>query len=1217
MVHELTPGQTYILTVTPGENHTRIRVWIDFNDDLELTSDEIIINDGYLLTHNLPHEVWFEVPADAAPGNHLMRVRSNYDAAVGGACETLEYGNCVDFTVNTGGGWLLVDESTGVLEAGESADVTVTFNSEELTNGTHEGALNISSNDAGNPLVVVPAILTVGEGGTEPSIAVSPESINENHPNAPQITTKQLVINNDGTKMLNWNIELDLGDNKKSGWDSNNNYFDGNLLTDLKSVNEAYQTTSASGQSSAYIESNTKLAPTDGIECPTDAIFSQPATNHTQAHNMDEGNGFKIYQSFSSGGQISGFRFWTVSVVLLDSWEPCDGINPRPFDISFHENEDGLPGDKILGLDDFEISRVNTGVIFGTNFPIYEYTVELPGTAYIQSGWIGIQSKIGEGDPACWNMVLNQPGGLGTLLQHNSTLGYNPMDHPMGFCLIGGPEITKDVGVQNIIAPASGVDLTSTEPIVLKLRNFGSVDQSNIPYSVTWNGPNGIQTVNETFAGTIPAGQAVEVTMDATANLATWGDYIFTACTELDGDQGAAFDCTVKTVVNDPPSYCPAKTYYQSGEYISRVQLGNIDNPSGRQREVADYTHLYADIPSGGSDIITVTNGWPHPEPNPNWANTTTHCWVDWNKNYIYEGDNEWFVLDMVGQALSFTGPIIVPEGTPPGDYRMRIRLDQGSYPGPCGPASFGEVEEYTIRVDGGTPDQWMSVSSNSGSLNPGQQKIVTVSFNSNNIEMGLYTGAINITSNDPETPLVEVPASLYVGNGDDLLINPISFTETHIIPPASISSQVLNLTNASGASIDWTLELDANTPNRDTWLSASPSSGTIAAGETIPITLTFDSEGLDIGVYRGGLSIISSPPSIFVPVTFNVITEGIGAAPVNLDASTSDYVSVDLMWNTPPGAFDSEWITYSRDNISNAIGLGDAINFNVAARFTPEMLAGFNGGMLTDIDFVPFEPTSVCTYTIMVWQGGNNNPDLVHQQAVTEINLESWNKISLTEPVAIDVTKELWIGYNVNTLSGYPAGCDDGPQDEGFGNMMTWNGVWASLTNIGGPHLTYNWAIKGYVEGTGVLVNSYNIYRKEDGASNFSLIGTTTDDTHHYNDDNLELGLHYYHVKALYPGGESTPSNEVALLITSIEKISGDDKAPQVYPNPTKDQFTIKSELEIQSVTMINHSGQLVYSRELKAKELMIDAHKLGKGVYTLQIETKQGRSIHKVIVM
>ena len=72
-----------------------------------------------------------------------------------------------------------------------------------------------------------------------------------------------------------------------------------------------------------------------------------------------------------------------------------------------------------------------------------------------------------------------------------------------------------------------------------------------------------------------------------------------------------------------------------------------------------------------------------------------------------------------------------MPEGTTNGDYRMRIRMTYNTPPVPCGTATYGEVEDYTLKVVGGQPPVWLSAIPLSGSLEPDESMIVTVFFNS------------------------------------------------------------------------------------------------------------------------------------------------------------------------------------------------------------------------------------------------------------------------------------------------------------------------------------------------------------------------------------------------------------------------------------------------------------------------------------------------------
>ena len=275
----------------------------------------------------------------------------------------------------------------------------------------------------------------------------------------------------------------------------------------------------------------------------------------------------------------------------------------------------------------------------------------------------------------------------------------------LGFLLQGTPDIvgamelyptityTNDVGIKAITEPNSGMELTATEPVTITIKNFGTAAQSDIPYEVTWSdGPTDV-TVNGTYTGTLNPDESVDVTLTETADLSAYGDYEFTACTQLAGDEYTDNDCKEKTVTNSAPSYCDASTSIQD-EFIENVLCGTIDNTSGWQGGVADYTDISTTIVQGTSEPIVVTNGNA-------WSSDKVTVWVDWNNDYEFGvGTNEEFVLlNVGGTGETFTGDIMVPPGTTAGDHRMRVRMTYSSDPVPCENSSYGEVEDYTIIV--------------------------------------------------------------------------------------------------------------------------------------------------------------------------------------------------------------------------------------------------------------------------------------------------------------------------------------------------------------------------------------------------------------------------------------------------------------------------------------------------------------------------------------
>ena len=147
-----------------------------------------------------------------------------------------------------------------------------------------------------------------------------------------------------------------------------------------------------------------------------------------------------------------------------------------------------------------------------------------------------------------------------------------------------------------------------------------------------------------------------------------------------------------------PAGYCDASAD-ECDEYIARVQFGDIDNSSGCvDGPVVDYTAISTTVQQGATIPIIVTNG-----PNI-YASDQVVVWIDWNQNQVLNDPGEAYPLTSADGAQTFTGNITVPVTALPGPTRMRIRMMWTGTPSPCGSSAYGEVEDYTVIVEGSGP---------------------------------------------------------------------------------------------------------------------------------------------------------------------------------------------------------------------------------------------------------------------------------------------------------------------------------------------------------------------------------------------------------------------------------------------------------------------------------------------------------------------------------
>jgi hypothetical protein len=323
------------------------------------------------------------------------------------------------------------------------------------------------------------------------------------------------------------------------------------------------------------------------------------------------------------------------------------------------------------------------------------------------------------------------------------------------------------------------------------------------------------------------------------------------------------------------------------------------------------------------------------------------------------------------------------------------------------------------------------------------------------------------------------------------------------------------------------------------------------------------------------------------------------------------------LYWEPPTGCYPVgiEWD--DGVNSGNSIGTGGEVSFDVAARWDSSQITSYNGLRIHAISFFPAE--SQATYRARIWTGDSAEV-LVYDSMVSNPVINNWNQIELDTTIIIDATKDLWIGYHVDALTGYPAGVDDGPAIDGYGNMMYWQDIWQTLPEIN-PELDFNWNIIGvlYPDPLFPEILKYNIYREENFTGYYYLDET---DDWIYDDHNIIMDdLYCYYVTMVWTRNgdtcESVPTNEACEGIWTNSGMTGEDISIKIFPNPTRSIVNIKAPDNILLVKLYSPLGDIISENRMNQDVFSMDLSIYPDGVYFLHVETEKRNITEKIVLM
>ncbi len=166
------------------------------------------------------------------------------------------------------------------------------------------------------------------------------------------------------------------------------------------------------------------------------------------------------------------------------------------------------------------------------------------------------------------------------------------------------------------------------------------------------------------------------------------------------GGTNSAYSSSVTFTTTDVQlNYCNSASTNVNDEFISRVQLNTIDNSSGAQF-YSDFTGISTTLIKDTRYTITITPTWTGTIYNEAYG-----VWIDYNRDGDFTDAGEQVYTQGNMQATSVSGSFTIPASAVENSTRMRVTMRYKQVPGPCDNFTYGEVEDYTIIIEGNGPD--------------------------------------------------------------------------------------------------------------------------------------------------------------------------------------------------------------------------------------------------------------------------------------------------------------------------------------------------------------------------------------------------------------------------------------------------------------------------------------------------------------------------------
>ncbi len=156
-------------------------------------------------------------------------------------------------------------------------------------------------------------------------------------------------------------------------------------------------------------------------------------------------------------------------------------------------------------------------------------------------------------------------------------------------------------------------------------------------------------------------------------------------------DLGSSLPANAVSGGSTPIQYCESMGKNQNYEWISRVQVGNLDNTSGASA-YSDYTNKKVTLTKSGSTSVTLTPAYASRSYTEYWK-----IWIDYNGDGDFADTGEEVFAKSGVSAV--TGSFTVPASPAASQTRMRVSMKFSASASYCETFTYGEVEDYGVII--------------------------------------------------------------------------------------------------------------------------------------------------------------------------------------------------------------------------------------------------------------------------------------------------------------------------------------------------------------------------------------------------------------------------------------------------------------------------------------------------------------------------------------